>query len=293
MTDSSHTASIKERTSVFQIVSNNRYLIARRFVQVGTLLLFAAGAWWDWSILKGNLSASRLFERIFLADPFATLQIYAAGQSLAKPILLGAATVLLFYLIVGGRVFCSWVCPVNMVTDLAAWLRNKLNIKTAYQLNRNLRYLNLGLALVLSAISGYAAFEWVSPINMMHRELIFGLGMGWTAVLGLFFFDLLLVRHGWCGHLCPLGAFYSLLGRLRVWKIQFQADRCDKCGVCHKICPEPHVLKLTDLNQNGRVIAGDCTNCLRCTSVCPQKALHSSLSSPLESFKLINQKEVV
>jgi ferredoxin-type protein NapH len=47
----------------------------------------------------------------------------------------------------------------------------------------------------------------------MHREIIFGLGLGWTALVGLFLFDWLVVKHGWCGHLCPLGAFYSVIGR--------------------------------------------------------------------------------
>jgi ferredoxin-type protein NapH len=32
-------------------------------------------------------------------------------------ILLGHLLVLFFYGIVGGRAFCSWVCPINIVTD--------------------------------------------------------------------------------------------------------------------------------------------------------------------------------
>ena len=47
-----------------------------------------------------------------------------------------------------------------------------------------------GLALLLSALTGVAAFEWISPISMLHRELIFGIGLGLTAVLGVFLFDL-------------------------------------------------------------------------------------------------------
>jgi ferredoxin-type protein NapG len=37
----------------------------------------------------------------------------------------GCAIVVVFYALVGGRVFCSWVCPVNVVTDAAAWLRRR------------------------------------------------------------------------------------------------------------------------------------------------------------------------
>jgi ferredoxin-type protein NapH len=63
----------------------------------------------------------------------------------------------------------------------------------------------LALALVLALITGLAAFEWVSPIAMLHRELIFGIGMGLIGVGGIFLFDLMVLKHGWCGHLCPAG----------------------------------------------------------------------------------------
>jgi len=82
-------------------------------------------------------------------------------------------------------------------------------------LSRKIRYTVLALTLVLSALAGVAAFEWISPIGMAHRELLFGAGLGWTAVVGVFLFDLFVLRNGWCGHLCPLGAFYALLGATR------------------------------------------------------------------------------
>ena len=136
--------------------------------------------------------------------------------------LVGAGIVLVLYGVLGGRVWCSWVCPINMVTDLAGWLRIRLGIRDMFHLNRNIRYSVLALALLLSALTGVAAFEWVSPISMLHRELIFGLGLGWTAVLGVFLFDLLVLKHGWCGHLCPLGAFYALVGRLAPVRVRFR-----------------------------------------------------------------------
>ncbi len=280
------------RESPATILWGMRYLIARRVTQIGILFLFSGALLWDWTVLRGNLSASWLFEEIPLADPFAVLQILSAGQSLGTDALLGALIVFLFYAVLGGRVFCSWVCPMNMVTDLAAWTRRKLNIRTAYQLNRGLRWVALGTALVLSVLTGVAAFEWVSPISGLHRELIFGLGIGWTAVFGIFLFDLLLVRHGWCGHLCPLGAFYSLLGVLRLPRISFDSGRCDQCGKCHRICPEPHVLNLSELRAAGRVNSWACTNCLRCTTLCPQDALELALVNPMPEFQQFETKEV-
>lgn len=142
-----------------------------------------------------------------------------------------------------------------------------------FGLSRYSRYIVLILALVLSAIMGVAAFEWVSPIGMFHRELIFGLGLGWMAVVGVFLFDLLILKQGWCGHLCPLGAFYALVGRFAAIRIRFDAPTCTHCGECAKICPEPQVLNLKKAAEAGIVVSGECTNCGRCTTVCPEDTL--------------------
>ena len=259
-----------------------RYLILRRVTQFSVLLLFFATAHWAWVVagqplISGNLSASSLLGVIPLADPFAVLQILFSRHLLATEVLIGAAIVLVSYALVGGRVFCSWVCPVNPVTDLAGWLRNRFDLANALHLNRNLRYYMVALVLVLSLVAGLAAFEWVSPIAMLHREIIFGIGMGLIGVAGIFLFDLMVVRHGWCGHLCPLGAFYALVGKAAQVRIRFDETTCTRCGECIRGCPEPQVLNLNQAARLGRVASGECTNCGRCVPICPEDSLSFDL----------------
>jgi ferredoxin-type protein NapH len=262
-----------------------RYLIVRRLVQVGVLLLFLGTYHWGWRLfdqplLAGNLSSSVLVGLIPMADPFAVLQILSTGYWVSTTALIGAALILAFYGFVGGRVWCAWVCPVNMVTDLAAWLRGRLGVRDMFRLSRNVRYIALALALALSVLTGVAAFEWISPIGMLHRELIYGIGLGWMAVVGIFVFDLLVLRHGWCGHLCPLGAFYSVLGHYTAQvRVRFDAPTCTRCGECAKVCPEPHVLNLKQAAENGMIASGECSNCGRCIPVCPEDTLHFDLRS--------------
>ncbi len=256
-----------------------RYIVLRRICQVGILLLFFGTAHWAWELpaktplLSGNLSASEFMGLIPLADPLAVLQIFLTGHVLQTETLLGAAIVFVLYLLVGGRVFCAWVCPVNMVTDLAGWLRAKLDIRAQFHVNRNVRYFILAAALVLSAITGVAAFEWVSPVGMMHREIVFGLGVGFLALVSIFLFDLLILKNGWCGHLCPLGAFWGLVGKASLVKVRFDKTTCTHCGECAKVCPEPQVLNLKKLEERGVVWSGECSNCGRCTALCPEGSL--------------------
>jgi ferredoxin-type protein NapH len=259
-----------------------RYLILRRLTQFSVLLLFFATAHWAWTLvgqplLSGNLSASSVIGLVPLADPFAVLQILFTRHLLSTEVLIGAVIVLVFYGLVGGRVFCSWVCPVNVVTDFAGWLRNHLDLGNALHLNRSLRYYVLALVLVLSLVTGLAAFEWVSPIAMLHRELIFGIGMGLIGVGGIFLFDLMVVRHGWCGHLCPLGAFYAVVGKAAQLRVRFDEKTCTRCGECIRVCPEPQVLNLNQAAQRGLVASGECTNCGRCIPVCPEDSLSFDL----------------
>jgi ferredoxin-type protein NapH len=220
-----------------------RYIILRRLVQIGTLVLFIGTVHRGWKVagaplLRGDLSA---------------------------------------YALLGGRVFCSWVCPVNPVADLAGWLRRRLGIGGSARIPRNTRYWILGLSLVLSALVGVAAFEWISPIGLLQRSLIFGLGLGWVAAAAIFILDLLVVRHGWCAHLCPLGAFYGLLGRVAQLRIAFDPASCTNCGDCITVCPDPHVLNLKRAAVAGMIASGDCTNCGRCTPVCPEGSLRFAL----------------
>lgn len=256
-----------------------RYIVLRRFSQLGILLMFFGTAHWAWELpkktplLTGNLSASKFIGLIPLVDPLAALQIFLTGHVLTKETLIGVAVVFGFYLLLGGRVFCAWVCPVNIVTDLAGWLRNKLEIKAIVHIPRTVRYFVLAAALVLSAVTGVAAFEWVSPVGMMHREIIFGLGFGFLALLSIFLFDLLILKNGWCGHLCPLGAFWSLVGRAGQLKVRFDKNTCTHCGECAKVCPEPQVLNLKKLEERGLVASGECSNCGRCTALCPEGSL--------------------
>ncbi|MDR0587936.1 MAG: 4Fe-4S binding protein, partial [Burkholderiales bacterium] len=145
-----------------------RFVIARRFVQILTLLLFFGTAHWGWSLfqrplLSGNLSSSLVLGALPLSDTFAVVQILASRHLPMIEALIGAVIVLLLYVVLGGRIFCAWICPMNMVTDGANWIREKLGIKSLFIVPSKTRYWLLGLSLIVSFVFGVAAFEWVSP----------------------------------------------------------------------------------------------------------------------------------
>ena len=226
----------------------------------------------------GNYSSAYVLESFYLTDPHAVLQTFATGFVMSTDAIIGAIIVLGFYGLLAGRSFCSWVCPVNIITDLATWARKKWRISKKEQFlkfSRNTRYWVLGLGLLLSAIIGIAAFEVINPITVLHRGIIFGFGMGWTFIVAVFLFDLLVVEHGWCGHLCPLGAFYSGASHFALVKIKHDVEKCTHCNKCFGVCHEKQVLGI--VGEQSGFIKGACSNCGRCIEVCDDKALKYSI----------------
>ena len=263
-----------------------RWLLLRRASQLLVLSLFLSGPWFGLWIAKGNLASSLTFDLLPLSDPFVLLQSLAAGFMPALSGLLGAALVLVAYNLIGGRVFCAWVCPVNAVTDSAAWLRRRLAIKTGRVPDAATRYWLLGAVFGLAALSGSLAWETVNPVHLMQRSLIQGLagalagGMTMTlsVLLLVFLYDLLVASRGWCGHLCPMGAFYGLLGPKGLLRVAAsQRAACNDCMDCFAVCPEPQVIRPA-LKQDGQVspviLDRDCTACGRCIDVCAKNVFN-------------------
>ena len=272
------------------IYKKYRFLIARRITQISVMVLYIIANVFGINILMGNLSSSLISGIVPLSDPYAVAQMVFAGAIISFDLLLGAFIITIFYMIVGGRSFCSWICPVNMITDLANYLRRKFGfnqIQKKQPASRNIRYWVIAISFVISFFMGIAAFELISPISMIHRGIIFGLGFGWATIVIIFLFDLFVLKNGWCGHICPLGGFYSLVGRFSLIRVHHNADNCTACMKCKEVCPENQVLHMVT-KTSIPVLSGECTNCGRCVEVCDDDALNFSI----KNLKKENKNEV-
>ncbi|CAI2339201.1 TPA: quinol dehydrogenase ferredoxin subunit NapH [Vibrio parahaemolyticus] len=247
----------------------HRFLILRRLCQLTIIALFMAGP--TLGVLTGNLSSSMLFDTVPLSDPLIVLQALATGHIPEFNALLGVVIVVVCYAILAPRAFCAWVCPLNIVTDLAAWLRRKFNIKASYRWSPAIRYWLIPVLMLGSALSGAILWTWLDPVAALHRGLVFGMGAGWVLIALVFVLDLLLVEHGWCGHLCPLGATYGVIGRKSLLRVTaVRREDCTKCMDCFYVCPEPEVLRQPLKEGDRRVMDQNCISCGRCLDVCPE-----------------------
>jgi len=282
-----------------------KWLLLRRMSQLSILMLFLAGPWFGVWIVKGNMVSSLTLDILPLTDPFVLLQSFLAGNLVETTAITGALIVLVFYALVGGRVYCSWVCPVNIITDAAEWLRRNLGIGAGKKFSNQVRYWILGLSLLLAALTGMLVWELINPVSIINRGLVFGMGFAWFMALAIFVFDAFISRRSWCGHLCPVGAFYSVLGKVSLLRVNALArNKCDDCMECYAVCPEPKVIipvlkgRDSEKDTGSIIMSSNCTNCGRCIDICGKEVFSfdhrfNNHFNQFQQLKTSHQREIL
>ncbi|KAG1682845.1 Methylamine utilization ferredoxin-type protein MauN [Nymphon striatum] len=169
-----------------------------------------------------------------------------------------------------------------------------MGLKGGAQISRKTRFWILGFTFLLALATGSIAWELINPVSMVFRGLIFGMGFAWGVVLAVFLLDFAISRRAWCGSLCPVGAFYSLLGAKSTVRVNaYQRDQCNDCMDCFIVCPEQQViknpLKGAKKGFSSLITSGQCTNCGRCIDVCAEDVFRFETRLPI---KITPSKEI-
>jgi ferredoxin-type protein NapH len=225
---------------------------------------FAHGGLWSFSICDFRVS-----------DPLAVLSAPAAlALTAIVPIV---ATMLL------GRVFCGWICPMGLLSEIVTGIRRGLGwlgvAFFSWPLTGLLKYAVLATGLLFALALSVSFFFPIYPpriiSDMIRDSLLSSPPVGGILFLGaILLAELLFVERLWCRCLCPGGAVYSILGRVRFLRIRRNDDKCDNCGDCDTVCP--HELQ----PATSSLATGECDNCGLCKKACGPEALGYSLSGP-------------
>jgi len=175
--------------------------------------------------------------------------------------------------------FCSWVCPLGLLSDYLLKLNLHL-FKTKRDIPgwvdfplRGIKYTVAGFFLwsiffkmPVAAIDQFiqSPYNTFADIKMLEFFTKISFTSFWviTALLILS----IVIKNFWCRYLCPYGAVLGAISLLSMGKIKRDDTNCTKCGKCEKVCPGK-ILIMEKVSVNSL----ECSACLRCVDACPEK----------------------
>jgi polyferredoxin len=219
--------------------------------------------------VEGFLPISSLMSLYYF---FLTGEVHAA-----HPAGLFILAAILIMSLVFGKVFCSWLCPVGLVSEALGDLGDKIfkrRLRLPAVLDwplRMVKYLLLGffVYVIFFVMTELALKTFLdSPYNLtadikMYYFFAEITSFALIVIVGLVLLSLL-IRGFWCRYLCPYGALLGILSLLSPQKIKRNPTSCIDCGKCAKVCHS--FIKVDKVNT---VWSDECTSCMACVDSCP------------------------
>ena len=214
--------------------------------------------------------------------------------------------ILLVLSLVFGRVYCSFICPMGVYQDVVAWLSKKFTKKKKYTFSKAMTVLRwtvlaatviafiFGFNFLVGLLDPYGAYgrivthifrpAYLAGNNLLeyifssfdnytfYKVGIYSLGLLSTliALATLVGIGLLAWRNGrtWCNTICPVGTVLGFISRYSLFRLQFDDDKCNSCGLCAMKC------KASCINSKDKQIDySRCVTCFNCIEACNRSAM--------------------
>ncbi len=261
----------------------NKWRNIRWGVLISVNLLFMVSYLFGLSVLEGSLSGSRAFG-FYLMDSYNALQVMTISifdgyfWALTMNFWIGFFTILILS-ILGGRTYCSWICPYHLLAEFGEKLHNyfvkKKKIKE-HTYSIYLRFVFWIGFLLIALFTKNIVFEDINPVGIISRSLIYGPSIGLLWILALLLFEIAYSKRFWCRYACPVGATWAITGQAALLDIKFELDKCAYCRDCQDVCLVPHELWFVEkgkATQDIHFTNSDCTRCGLCVDICSGDAL--------------------
>ena len=201
---------------------------------------------------------------------------FTTGGYVAK--LHSAVFVMLLALVLGlvltGKSFCGWICPLGTVQELVGKVGRRLWPRLYNRVPRRVervlqygKYVMLIWILVQTARSARLFFESFDPYYNLYT--IWSDQIAWIGylVVGATLVASLFIERPFSRYACPLGAVNGLFNSFSLTQIKRDSASCTDCGRCDRACP----VKIK-VSETSAVRSIECTRCLECVEACPVNA---------------------
>lgn len=254
-----------------------------------------------WVLVSNGMDSVRM------AGILARIQFFPAAAAFS----ISTIVVWLIITLIFGRIYCSTVCPLGTLQDVAARIprtgRNANRRVYSYRsANTSLRNIAL-FVIVVSLLLGVTLLtSLLDPFSIYSRFCVYTVKPLWVRFTDLFattpgrlaaasatgitvgtltiaLIAWLAARSGriFCNTICPVGTTLGFVSRYAVVHIDINTDKCIQCRKCEHVC------KAHCINMESHVVdTSRCVVCFDCLPVCPNDAIHYTtdrhrLSMPL------------
>jgi len=175
------------------------------------------------------------------------------------------------------RSFCGLICPFGAIQEFFGKLGQGLFKKKFImpkKLDKPLRYLKYVILVITVFYAWKTAGLWMAPYDpwSAYAHLPEGLGSVWAeSAVGLIILLItvigsLVYDRFFCKYLCPMGAFYAIVGKFSPHRVVRDENKCINCGICTKKCPVN-----IDVQHLKEVKSSECLSCQTCVLNCPKE----------------------
>ena len=236
----------------------------------------------------------------------AKLQMIPA--MLASSIVIIAAIAVITILF--GRIYCSVICPLGVYHDGISHIAEKRK-KHRYSFKRSKKYRyyialtfflliafgNTSFAVFIEpySIFGRFASNLFAPVYRLINNCLAYFAERWDSyafyhvdvyikslpmfIIAIVYFLIItilaLVNGRWyCNSICPVGALLGCLSKFSVFKLHFNTEKCNSCGLCEKNC------RCSAIDAKNHIIDySKCVMCFNCVSGCKKGAMEYGAKS--------------
>ncbi|BBO89641.1 4Fe-4S binding protein [Desulfosarcina ovata] len=201
-----------------------------------------------------------------------------------------------------GRAWCGWLCPLGFVQDLLDRLRQAVGlgyVRFSEKLRGGLAWIKWAFLAVAVLLPIWVAFPVMCPAVALGLQIpfcqlcpgkyilplcvgnpdrisvnyengthvvmsILGLTFSMVALLGA-----LIKRRFWCGF-CPLGLILGWYRKISFIKLKKNDAACTRCEICYNVCPS-EITEVFRSQGKTDVTTAECMLCLKCVENCPEE----------------------
>lgn len=181
---------------------------------------------------------------------------------------------LFLFIVIFGRTFCGFICPMGYMQDITYKIREILHIDGISRNEKLVEVLKVTKYLIVMIFLGLTFFGFnfcrICPAvitSPMFSGFNHAITVGYILAILMFVFSFFM-RRFWC-NICPLGYLVGIFHKISLFKIKKTCQSCTSCGACYEACPM-RIKSIYTEKKKMDVTTSECIFCGECVKNCPE-----------------------